>query len=107
MELWTALYMPKYDGPDPSKYDLLSEKAARKFIFQKMCKGCREERRKALLHLDWDNNYPPSEYPACSEEWNVLRTEELEKCESLSDILSAAGWTKVYPKDLDSPTDGL
>jgi hypothetical protein len=78
---WTALqlsYNPEYDKLDPSKFDFNSEEEAWEYVFSRMCKICKAERLRALDGEGKEEYCPPSLYPACSAEWMVLRTDELD-----------------------------
>jgi len=120
--MYTAYYVPAIaEGrTNPSRSGFPTEKAAWKFIFQHMCNGCRETR---LLYLrlkrrGYTNEIINSieddlngddfrqrwlslgdEYPACSAEWWVVPTEQLEKSESFEDVFRAAGYTEVLYRD--------
>ena len=75
--------MPADEKPGSRDREFPTQKAAWKYIFSRMCNGCRQQRSNYLnvkrmgLNPDelepwWDYN----EYPACSAEWGVCRKRE-------------------------------
>lgn len=111
--MWTALYLPTCNTDDnPTKNGFESEEAAWEHVFSNMCKGCREERQLALDGKPFPDKNPlpetisqearddfwqPSTFPACSCEWLVMKTEDLDKCDDLADVFEASGMKRVWP----------
>lgn len=79
--MYTALYLPGHEIDSPTKDGFVAEEEAWDYIFSRMCKGCKEERNRVVngIPCPYDDEWHiDSKYPACAEEWEVLRTSELE-----------------------------
>jgi hypothetical protein len=101
---WTALYLPARPPgkEDPSRFDFDSREAAEEYLFSYMCKGCTEERERALKGTSDPNNEEhryDSLWPGCAYEWEVLPTADYARCESFEDIMTATGAKVIYKKD--------
>lgn len=107
IQKWTALYLPARTPGyvDPSRFDFNSEPEAQEYIFSQMCRGCQEERDRAVKKItigvsdeNIEHEYD-SLWPACACEWDTMLTSEYEQCETDQDVMEAAGWEVIYSKD--------
>ena len=89
--MWTALYMPGNSDNDPTRNGFATEEEAWDWIFDRMCDTCQKDRSRFLAG-DEENG---SSHPACACEWNVLKTADLDECETFEDVMRASGWTEV------------
>lgn len=99
---WSAVYLPAL--PDESKrpdmHGFDSKEDAWEYIYSRMCDLCVEERNRALLGMedDEENGIFASFRPGCACEWEAIPTDDLLKCETFSDIMDAAGAKVIYQK---------
>ena len=98
---YVAYYAPSLrdDQEDPTA-EFPTEQEAWDYVFSRMCKGCKEERERALA-CDNPDESEDSTHPACSCEWFVITKEDYDKSESFGDILKAAGYVTVYRREDD------
>ena len=97
--MYTALYLPSSSiGYNPTKGGFSTEDSAWDYVFDNMCKDCKEEREKALkgemgkvIIDDKEEEMEYSTHPACACEWMVAKTEELEKCTSMREVFELMG----------------
>lgn len=101
---WTALYMPALpdNAKNPSRYDFDSKDEAEQYIFGRMCTDCKEGRQRVIDGTsDPDNNEDhlfDSEWPGCACEWEAVLTHELAGCETMDDVMNAAGYKVIWSK---------
>ena len=97
---WSAVYLPALpdDRQRPDMHGFDSKEEAWEYVFSRMCDLCVEERNRALLGLedDEENGIFASLYPGCTCEWEVITTPDFLQCETFDDILGAAGSQVIY-----------
>lgn len=95
--MYVAIYLPVLPPnkpQDPSRKGFPTENSAWEYVFSNLCSMCKEVREAALSgRTEWVANdkdygsYPPTLYPACCYEWEVVEGNDLEK-EELENIIS-------------------
>jgi hypothetical protein len=87
------------NNADPTKSGFNTEDEAWQYVFDNMCKNCKDERQRVLAgEVLYDDD---SEYPACSAEWSVILTEEFRQdIEGL--LMAAAGAVRRDASRFDS-----
>lgn len=95
---YTALYLPALPtgSPNPTKTGFETKDVAWEYVFSRMCSSCKEERERVLKSEATDEC--GSNAPACSAEWLVLTTSDLETCEGWDDLMNAVGAELIYKR---------
>ena len=101
---YTALYLPapppREGWVNPSRSGFTTEQEAWNYVrTQQLCDMCKSQYEAFLQEkqgLDEDG-YPLAEaWPACTFEWEVVETSELEKCETIEQVLEAGDGKKPF-----------
>ena len=93
--MYTALYCPQTDLPNPSCDGFKTIEQTEKYIQKHWCNICRKEYAKYLRKIRSGDK--EVEYPilSCDAEWLIIKTKKLNKCQTLSDIFTACGYEKI------------
>jgi len=91
---WIAFHQPA--GSEDTSMTFDTEKEAEEHILKlvRECKGCRGKVRFFRKSNMW--------ITPCGAEWEIYRTDDFMRCETMEDFMVAAGQTLVYaPKEQD------
>lgn len=100
--MYAAIYLPVLPPnmtQSPSRKGFLNKDSAWEYVFSNLCSMCKKSRQRALDGEVWENNIsewykneendgcePPTLYPACTYEWEVIDENELENLENIINI---------------------
>ena len=101
--MYSAIYLPASKEYDPSADGFETRTQAERYVFNYMCKNCRNDRARALKNtrkgIEDPQDIESSEWgdlhPACYYEWLIIETEKLKDCKDLGDMFDAAGFERV------------